>query len=208
MIKFILRTIGDGIMPLVVIGVGLWAFKSFFAQMDIGVQELVSFIPSVDLHYTGVGLVFLFVIAFLFGLIKRIKIFNKSLSLGTLVGLFIRGKLLRVLNSPIIEVETIPGVRFDRGWLVDIVREKIRKKDGTTEELISYYCFLPTANNPTSGQIPRIDVKYIRYILERPSSRLFRNVFSFGTSGNNWNRIEFNPDDYPPHNPIMEEDEE
>ena len=129
---FVLRLIANGIWPILFLGALFAIFNTFLARIDRAVQDTSSYIFSADLHYTGLGIVILLVIAFILGLIKEIKISNgMSLSFGTLVGIIVKGKLKRVLSSPIVEIETIPGVKYERGWLVDVVREKIIKIDGT-----------------------------------------------------------------------------
>ena len=170
--------------------------------MDRGALAIVDRIFSTNLSiYPGFGVIILLLSAFVIGLIGRVKLYGGTLSLGAAINLAARGKLKRVLNSPLIEAELFPNTAFFRGWLVDIVRERVTMKDGSKKYEVFYYCFFPSASIPSSGWALTVKPEAIKWILDRPSSRLLRNIFSFGTSGNDWQRIEFDVDNFPPHNP-------
>lgn len=213
LIKFVLHLIGlflrtgwRGVPTIFAIGVVLWGYQLFLAQMDGITLTIIDSRFSIDLSkYPLLGIGILFLVAVVIALIAKIKLRGRSISLGTAISLITHGKLKRVLNSPLIEVELFPGTAYFRGWLVDVVREKVTMKDGHTEYRTFYYCFFPSANLPTSGWAPTVNPEAIKWVLQRPSSRLIGNIFSFGTSGNDWRRREFDPKDFPPHNPDLDE---
>ena len=201
-LNFFFITTRAGVPAIFVVGVIWWAWTTFFAQMDRGALAVADRAFTTNLStYPGLGVAFLLILSFVIGLIGRVKFLGGSLSIGTAINLIARGKLKRVLSSPLIEAELFPGVHH-RGWLVDVVRERVTLKSGEKEFRIFYYCYFPSANIPISGFAIRIVPEKIEtWVLDRPSSRLVANIFSFGTSGNGWNRTEFDPLNFPPHNP-------
>lgn len=207
------KNISSGLPILIVIGFALWIFKTLFATMDKAIQEIFwSFIGlfisiDIDPGFPTLGIILaIFPIAYLIGLLMRIDIVRKII-LGTLQHIPLVGGTTRAIvevfsgnlgASPIVEIEFPSPGRYQKAWLVDVSLQKVKMLDGSTEEFISYTCFIPTSNNPTSGQNPRLEPHLILYVFDNSSAQLLLHIVTFGKMGNQWNRREFNTEEFYP----------
>jgi len=212
---FVLKTIGSGATPLVLIGFLLWVFDSFFARMDEAAWRIFSGLLSnfllVNLEHAGLGTVLLLFIAFILGLpfLPGKKRLSDYLSFGKIIGLIAKNKFR---HMPLVEIHVRTIIErcsdgtlqylpvLEKGFL-DVTRQWITKKDGSKEEFVSYAAFIPTANNPTSGRLQRFQPEAIKFILDNSTGQLFFHIFTFGRAGNTWNRREFDPSEFLPHDP-------
>lgn len=196
LLRHIARNIGSGIPIIILCGFVLWVFDTFFARVDKLIQEGISFFLHFDLYYPSLGIFLVFFLAYLLGLLRKIPWFNKNLTVGRFMKFFSR----RLQQSPIVEIELLPG-KYQKGWL-NVTREKRMGTDGTWEDFIAYDVYVPTANNPTSGQIWRVNPEDIKYVLENPGEQLFLYTVAIGRAGNDWKRRWFRPKEFipPPRN--------
>lgn len=200
------KNIGSGIPMLIIAGFFLFFVKAFFSGMDEAVQKMFSFIPGVELNYPGLGILLTFPIAYILGLMLKRSFIKKILVgiikrvplAGPTIGALIESFSGKMISLPILEIEYPSEGLFEKGWLMDVRPQKVRSADGTEETIVSYTCFLPTSNNPTSGRVVRVFAERIKYVLEGPSNQLLMNIIFFGRVGNDWKRRRFNPDEFPP----------
>lgn len=179
--------------------------------MDKAIQEIFwSFIglfisTDIDPELPTLGIILaIFPVAYLIGLLMRINVVRKIV-LGALQLIPLMGGTIRAIvevfsgnlgQSPIVEVEFPSLGRYQMAWLVDVRRQKIKMLDDSTKEIISYKVFIPTSNNPTSGQNPRLNPELILYVMDNPSTQLLLHIVTFGLMGNEWNRREFDPEEF------------
>ena len=192
LVRHIARTVGSGVPILILFGLVLWIFDTFLSGVDKLIQEGISFFLRFDLYYPGVGIIAIFALAYLIGLLRKVPWLNKNLTVGRLMSFFSRS----LKYSPIVEIEVHPG-QYQKGWL-KVTREEIVGVSGEMEDFIAFDVYIPTANNPTSGQIWRVNPEHIKFVLEDPGEQLFLYTVSVGRAGTEWKRRWFRAEEFVP----------
>ena len=195
-----------GLFVLVILGIILWIYNTFFAGVDAVFRGLLYFIPGLSsvASIKGTGIVLAFIALYFIGAIFNIKIVRRVLrNLIKYIPFF--GKFIvktadivaEMVSLPLVEV-FYPSVEHRENALLRSVRWADEPmKDGTRRDFVECTLIMPTANNPTSGRIVRVEPHVIRNVLGNASGEYMGQVLTFTLSNPVWRRDRlFDPDEF------------
>lgn len=200
------ENIKTGLFVLVILGILLWIFNTFFAGVDAVFRGVLYFIPGLSsvASIKGTGIVLAFIASFFIGAIFNIKIVRSLLRILIkhipLFGKFIvktADVVAEMVSLPLVEV-FYPSPEHRENALLRSVRWADEPmKDDTRRRFIECTLILPTASNPTSGKIVRVEPHMIRNVLGNASGEYMGQVLTFTLSNPAWLRDRlFDPDEF------------
>jgi len=185
-----------GLFVLVILGILLWIFNTFFAGVDAVFRGVLYLIPGLSsvASIKGTGIVLAFIALYFIGAILNIKMMRKILR--NLVKHLPLGKLIvktadvvaEMVSLPLVEV-FYPSPEHRENALLRSVRWADEPmEDGTRRNFVECTLIMPTANNPTSGRIVRVEPHMIRNVLGNASGEYMGQVLTFTLSNPEWRR--------------------
>lgn len=209
--KGLKENFSTGVFILVLVGIALWFFDTFFAGVDGVVRAgLLRFVPSLAPYLEnakGVGLLVAFAFALPLGALANVKPIQRAAKFLAmripLIGRLI-GSVLDTLNGlsslPLVEVAYPSQKHTATAWLrsvrwadrpVLVARRKGRKehrKRIRRERFLECTVAIPTMNNPTSGWGIKVEPAEIRCVLSNPSTDFVWHILSFTLFNPKWER--------------------
>lgn len=185
-----------GLFVLVILGILLWIFNTFFAGVDAVFRGVLYFIPGLSsvASIKGTGIVLAFIALYFIGALLNIKMMRKILR--NLVKRMPLGKFIvktadvvaEMVSLPLVEV-FYPSPEHRENALLRSVRWADEPmEDGTRRNFVECTLIMPTANNPTSGRIVRVEPHMIRNVLGNASGEYMGQVLTFTLSNPEWRR--------------------
>ena len=185
-----------GLFVLVILGILLWIFNTFFAGVDAVFRGVLYFIPGLSsvASIKGTGIVLAFIALYFIGALLNIKMMRKILR--NLVKRMPLGKFIvktadvvaEMVSLPLVEV-FYPSPEHRENALLRSVRWADEPmEDSTRRNFVECTLIMPTANNPTSGRIVRVEPHMIRNVLGNASGEYMGQVLTFTLSNPEWRR--------------------